>query len=163
MTADHWIAHLQLAPHPEGGYFRRSYTAEPIVPAAALPHHAGSRPIATAIYYLLKSDQCSRLHRLKSDELWHFYAGSPLTVHVFDPHGEYLMQRLGPDPSAGQQFQIAIRAGCWFGATVDHPASFSLIGCTVAPGFDFADFEWADRATLIRQYRQHTMIIELLT
>lgn len=160
MTADDWIAHLRLTPHPEGGYFRRSYTAELIL---TLLDRDGPRPVATAIYYLLKSGQCSRLHRLKADELWHFYAGSPLTVHTLDHRGEYTVQRLGPDPGAYQHFQFAIRAGCWFGATVDDPASFSLIGCTVAPGFDFADFELADRATLIGQYPQHVILIESLT
>ncbi|MCC8998552.1 MAG: cupin domain-containing protein [Candidatus Contendobacter sp.] len=160
MTADDWIAHLRLIPHPEGGYFRRSYTAELIL---TLLDRDGPRPVATAIYYLLKNGQRSRLHRLKADELWHFYAGSPLTVHILDHRGEYAVQRLGPDPGANQHFQFVIRAGCWFGAAVDDPASFSLIGCTVAPGFDFTDFELADRATLIGQYPQHVMLIESLT
>ena len=160
MTADGWIAHLQLAPHPEGGYFRPNYTAELTL---ALPDRNGPRPVATAIYYLLKSGQRSRLHRLKSDELWHFYAGSPLIVHVLDHQGEYVPLRLGPDPAVGQHFQLAIRAGCWFGAAVAGPAGFSLIGCTVAPGFDFADFELADRATLTRQHPQHAALIERFT
>lgn len=160
MTADDWIAHLQLAPHPEGGYFHRSYTAEQTL---TLPDRSGPRPITTAIYYLLKSGQRSRLHRLKSDELWHFYAGSPLSAHILDHCGKYVRQRLGPDPGASQQFQLTIRAGCWFGATVDDPSGFSLIGCTVAPGFDFADFDLADRATLIHQYPQYTRLIEVLT
>ena len=160
MTADDWIAHLHLAPHPEGGYFRRSYTAELIL---TLLDHDGPRPVATAIYYLLKGGQRSRLHRLKADELWHFYAGSPLTVHLLDREGEYTVQRLGPNPDAGQHFQFAIGAGCWFGATVDDSAGFSLIGCTVAPGFDFADFELAERMTLINQYPQYAMLIESLT
>ena len=77
MTADDWIAHLQLMPHPEGGYFRRTYTAEWSIPAEVLPNRGGARPVATAIDYLLKGSQRSRLHRLKSDELWHFHADSP--------------------------------------------------------------------------------------
>lgn len=160
MTADDWIAHLQLAPHPESGYFRRNYTAALVLD---LPDRNGPRPAATAIFYLLKGDQRSRLHRLKSDELWHFYTGSPLTVHRLDLHEGYVAAKLGCDPVAGQRFQIAVRAGCWFGATVDDPAGFSLLGCTVAPGFDFADFELADRATLLCQYPQHAKLIERLT
>lgn len=163
MTAADWIAHLQLDVHPEGGYFRRSYTAEGWL---ILPDRAGPRPVATAIYYLLKSGQRSRLHRLQSDELWHFYTGAPLTLHVLDPQGSHAAKHhLGPDLAAGQQFQRVIRAGCWFGATVDaaDPAAFSLIGCTVAPGFDFADFELADRVTLTRQYPHHAALIERLT
>lgn len=160
MNAEDWIAHLRLEPHPEGGYFRRSYTAELTL---TLPDRDGPRPVATAIDYLLKGGQRPRLHRLKSDELWHFYIGSPLTVHVLDSEGRYTAWRLGADPTVGQRFQLAIHAGCWFGATVDDPAGFSLSGCTVAPGFDFADFELADRATLVRQYPQHAEFIEQLT
>jgi predicted cupin superfamily sugar epimerase len=160
MTADDWIACLQLEPHPEGGYFRRSYTAELTL---VLPDRAGQRPVATAIYYLLKGGQRSRLHRLKSDELWHFYTGSPLTVHVLDGEGQCAARLLGNDPTLGQQFQLSTSAGCWFGATVDDPTGFSLVGCTVAPGFDFADFKLADRAALIRQYPQHAELIERLT
>ena len=157
MTAEDWIARLQLEPHPEGGYFRRSYTAGLTL---LLPDRAGPRPAATAIYYLLKSGQRSRLHRLKSDELWHFYTGSPLTVHVLDGEGQYAARSLGSDPTLGQQFQLSISAGCWFGATVDDPAGFSLVGCTVAPGFDFADFELANRSALVRQYPRYIGIIE---
>ena len=160
MTADDWIACLQLEPHPEGGYFRRSYTAELTL---VLPDRAGPRPVATAIYYLLKGGQRSRLHRLKSDELWHFYTGSPLTVHVLDGEGQCAARLLGNDPTLGQQFQLSTSAGCWFGATVDDPAGFSLVGCTVAPGFDFADFELADRVTLTRQYPHYAALIERLT
>lgn len=159
MTANDWIARLQLEPHPEGGYFRRSYTAESTL---TLSDRAGPRPVATAIYYLLKGGQRSRLHRLKSDELWHFYAGSPLTVHVFDGSGRYAAWRLGADPTLGQRFQLAVQAGCWFGATVDDPVGFGLVGCTVAPGFDFADFELADRVALARRYPQHAELIERL-
>ena len=161
MTAEDWIAHLCLEPHPEGGYFRRTYTADWILPN--LPDRAGSRPVATAIHYLLKSSQRSRLHRLKSDELWYFHAGSPLTVHIIEPAGSYVCWRLGPDPVADQQLQLAIRAGCWFGATVVDSAGFSLMSCSVAPGFDFADFELVDRATLTRQYPQYAPLIERLT
>lgn len=157
MTAEDWIARLQLEPHPEGGYFRRSYTAGLTL---LLPDRAGPRPAATAIYYLLRGGQRSRLHRLKSDELWHFYTGSPLTVHVLDGEGQYVARSLGSDPTLDQQFQLSVSAGCWFGATVDDPAGFSLVGCTVAPGFDFADFELANRSALVRQYPRYIGIIE---
>lgn len=160
MNADDWIAHLQLEDHPEGGYFRRSYTADLML---TLPDRAQSRPVATAIYYLLKGCQQSRLHRLQSDELWHFYAGSPLTLHVLDDQGIYIAQQLGSNPHANQHCQWAIRAGCWFGATVNDPDGFSLIGCTVAPGFDFDDFILADRVALICQYPRHAQLIERLT
>ncbi|HOB60822.1 MAG TPA: cupin domain-containing protein [Candidatus Competibacteraceae bacterium] len=162
-SAEDWIAYLQLEPHPEGGYFRRAYAAQLQLPAGALPDHGAERAVATAIYYLLPAGQRSRLHRLKSDELWHFYTGSPLTVQVLGASGECATWRLGPDPRVGQHFLLPIRAGCWFGATVDEPSGFSLIGCTVAPGFDFADFELADRDALLRQYPHYAKFIERLT
>jgi len=159
MTADDWIAHLRLAPHPEGGYFRRGYTAELTLD---LPDRSGPRPVATAIFYLLKGERPFRPSRKRGVDM----------VRGSGDHVERLLAaHLRPgsaavvapaDPAAGQHLQIAVRAGCWFGATVDDPAGFSLLGCTVAPGFDFADFELANRATLIHQYPQHAALIERL-
>jgi len=163
MNADGWIDHLRLAAHPEGGYFRRIYTAGWFIPADVLPDRGQSRPVATAIYYLLKGRQHSRLHRLKSDELWHFYLGSSLVIHVFDPDGGYRPWRLGAEPGDDQHLCVTVHAGCWFGATVADPDGFSLVGCTVAPGFDFADFELADRTALLNGYPRHTKLIEQLT
>lgn len=158
-----WIAHLQLTPHPEGGYFRRVYTAAHWLEPACLPAtYDGPRPLATAIYYLLPGDQVSRLHRLRADELWHFYHGSPLTVHQFDKRCGYQRLHLGQDATAEQTFMAMLPAGSWFGATVDQADGFSLIGCTVAPGFDFADFELADGADLSRDYPAQAALIERL-
>jgi predicted cupin superfamily sugar epimerase len=107
--------------------------------------------VATAIFYLLKGGQHSRLHRLKSDELWHFY-----TRFAADRPSFWTGGKATCGDEAGRRSRrrpasatFAVRAGCWFGATVDDPTGFSLVGCTVAPGFDFADFELANRATLI--------------
>ncbi|MCP5426595.1 MAG: cupin domain-containing protein [Gammaproteobacteria bacterium] len=160
-----WIDHLQLRPHPEGGYYRRIYTAADSLPASCLPgrYDSGTRPLATAIYYLLPGDHCSRLHRLKADEIWHFYYGAGLTVHIIDEDGDYRPARLGHDPHAGQSFQSVVRAGCWFGATVDDPDTFALLGCTVTPGFDFADFELGERSSLLRQHPRHEALIMRLT
>jgi predicted cupin superfamily sugar epimerase len=119
--------------------------------------------VATAIYYLLPGTQCSRLHRLKSDEIWHFYHGAPLTMHIIDEQGMYRPVRLGQDPRAGQNFHSVVRAGCWFGAALDDPHAFALLGCTVAPGFDFADFELGERAALLARYPQHAALITRLT
>lgn len=164
-SAAWWIDHLQLETHPEGGYFRRIYTAADELSAACLPErYAGdSRPAATAIYYLLPGSECSRLHRLKSDEIWHFFYGAGLTIHAIDESGDYRPVRLGADPHAGQTFHNVVRAGCWFGATVDDPNAFTLVSCIVVPGFDFADFELGKRATLIKHYPQHAELITRLT
>jgi predicted cupin superfamily sugar epimerase len=162
-TAQYWIARLRLEPHPEGGRYRRTFRAPLILPQAALPSFTGDRAASTAIYFLLADDQFSALHRLRSDEVWHFYAGSALIVHVIEPGGKYIELLLGSDPTSGEDFQAVVPAGCWFGSSLRQPNTWALVGCTVAPGFDFEDFEMAKRAELTAQYPQHRNIIERLT
>lgn len=164
LTADDCIRLLGLRPHPEGGWYRETYRSAESIPGAALPgRYAGERPFATAIYFLLTSDTFSALHRIRSDEQWHFYAGCALTVHVIEPSGAFRTLRLGPRLERGESFQGVVPAGCWFGATVDAPGGFALVGCTVAPGFDFADFEMGERAALLRRHPAHQALIERLT
>lgn len=161
-TAEDWIVHLQLLPHPEGGYFRETYrSSETIVPTAI--RYNGQRVASTAIYFLLRSNQISRLHRLRSDEVWHFYAGSSLTLHLLFESGKYERIRLGDAVANGEQLQAVVAAGCWFGATVNQPDSFTLVGCTVAPGFDFQDFEIGIQKELLKKFPQHRAVIEQLT
>lgn len=152
-----WIERLGLLPHPEGGYYRRVYTA-PVT--LELPH--GVRPAMTAIYYLLPAGARSRLHRLSADECWYFHQGAALTVHVLTAAGVYTPYRLGPDPLR-DTLQLTVPAGVWFGATVNSASGFALVGCTVTPGFDFADFELGQRRTLLAQYPQHAALICQLT
>ncbi len=159
-----WIKCLNLERHPEGGYFRESYRAAETIATEGLPaRFGGPRSCSTAIYFLLEGNDFSALHRIRSDELWHFYAGSALSVHVIYPQGHYRTLQLGGNWQKGQSFQATVPAGCWFGATVDEPGSFALVGCTVAPGFDFADFEMGERGALLERYPQHRGIIEKLT
>lgn len=149
--AETWIERLRLVPHKEGGYFREVYRSDEILPAGALPpRFSGSRALATAIYYLLPGGQVSFFHRLRSDEIWHFYVGSRLTLVVLGPTGELEEIQLGRDSSAGEMPMAVVRSGRWFGACVADRGSFSLVGCTLSPGFDFADFELADRDELLR-------------
>jgi hypothetical protein len=162
--ADYWIERLGLAEHPEGGYFRRTYRSNEEISLDGLPSRfSGPRAFSTSIYFLLKGGQFSALHRIKSDELWHFYAGSSLTIHAIDQVGGLTRMKLGSDLENGEAFQRLVAARCWFGATVDDPASYSLVGCTVAPGFDFQDFELGNRKALTDQYPQHRSVIERLT
>jgi len=142
---------LDLAPHPEGGYFRETYRATESIGAAALPLN-GARSISTAIYFLLEAGQCSHLHRIRSDEVWHFYAGDPLIVVEIDAAGSLKTTRLGGDLGAGGVYQHVVPAGVWFGAIPADGGRFSLVGCTVAPGFDFADLQLADREKLLAEY-----------
>jgi len=162
-TAQYWIDRLNLVPHPEGGYYRETYRSEFAIAREALPSQfAGPRPVSTAIYFLLEGEDFSAFHRLRSDELWHFYAGSPITVHVIEPEGSHSELQLGRDPDAGEVLQAVAKAGRWFASEVRDATSFTLAGCTVAPGFDFADFELGKRSDLIKLYPQHRALIERL-
>lgn len=113
--------------------------------------------------FLLPGGRVSARHRIKSDELWHFHAGSGLTLSVIHPSGRLEQVALGPDAERGERLQAVVPVGCWFGASVADRASYALVGCTVAPPFEFADFELGDRARLLAEYPQHGDLIERLT
>lgn len=163
-TARYWVEKLQLEPHPEGGYFRQTYRSEFILAREALPvGFGGARAASTAIYFLLEGKNFSAFHRLKSDEVWHFYAGEPLRVHVIDRVGKYFSIRLGSDLEAGEVPQAVVPAGCWFASHVADWRGFAVVGCTVAPGFDFEDFEMGKRAELVARYPEQREVIEGLT
>jgi uncharacterized protein len=163
-TAEGWIGALDLRPHPEGGWFREIYRSDERLERAALPaRYAGARAMSTSIYFLLKSGDVSRFHRLKSDEIWHFYEGSPIVVHILNPDGACDAVRLGRGGAAGEVFQAVVRAGFWFGAEVVETRSFGLVGCTIAPGFDFDDFELARRGDLMAAFPGHAGLITRLT
>ena len=163
-NAQYWIDHLGLSPHPEGGYYRVTYQSDLTIVQNALPSaFHGDRSASTAIYFLLAGRDFSAFHRIASDELWHFYAGSGLMVYVIDPEGNASQLHLGDDFEAGEVFQATVKAGCWFASRLKDAAGFALVGCTVAPGFDFADFELAKRSELVRAYPAHRELIEQLT
>lgn len=151
------IAALDLQPHPEGGWYRETYRA-----ALAVARGPDRCAASTAIYYLLEHGDRSRLHRIPSDEVWHHYAGAGLTIHVFAADG-YTALRLGSDLAAGERPQHWVRAGDWFGATVDEPGGWALVGCTVAPGFEFADLEFAAGAELSAAHPAHADLVARLT
>jgi predicted cupin superfamily sugar epimerase len=156
-TAD-LVRLLDLRPHPEGGFFRETYRAAETVAA-----FGGARSMSTAIYFLLPGGDVSRLHRIKSDEVWHFYAGAAVTLSMIHPEGRLTEVTLGARVEAGERFQAIVPAGCWYGAAVGDPRGYALLGGTVAPGFDFADFELGGRARLLADYPQHQALIERLT
>ena len=134
----HLIEQLQLSPHPEGGHFRETYRASQTVPTPR-----GPRPASTAILFLLQAGERSHWHRLHSDEAWHFHAGGRLLVHEISPSGIAQTTHLGIEISRGEHPQHVVPAGHWFTAEPSSDNAWSLVSCTVAPGFDFADFELA--------------------
>ena len=163
-TSREIIKKLNLQPHPEGGYFSEIYRSNEIIDEHSLPErYEGNRTFSTSIYFLLGGGQKSHLHKLKSDETWHFYIGSPILIHTIDEDGAYKIYRLGNKLDEGESLQITIPRGVWFGAEVVDKSLFSLIGCTVAPGFEFTDFELGEREDLLLKFPAHAKIIELLT
>jgi len=164
MTAEDWIGLLELRPHPEGGHFREVYRSTEQIAAACLPERfGGPRCFSTAIYYLLRSGEFSAFHTVQQDEVWHHYDGSSLTIHIVLPTGDYRRQRIGKSNDPDVSPLAVVPGGLLFAASVDDPAGFTLAGCTVAPGFDFADFHMPARAELVARHPHHARLIEQYT
>jgi len=163
VTAQQLIQRYKLQPHPEGGWYKETYKSHEYIPATALPgRFSGSRSFSTAIYFLLEQNNFSGFHRIRSDECWHFYAGDPLLIYVIQQNGMLDIIQLGSDISNGQLFQYVVPANCWFASKPAADSIFSFVGCTVSPGFDFADFELADADALTILYPLHEIVIREL-
>jgi uncharacterized protein len=162
MTAQYYIEHLNLQPHPEGGHYKETYRSAGNIIANCLPKDIGdNRSYSTAIYFLLQQGDFSAFHRIKSDECWHFYDGGTLLIHILHANGDYTCTRLGKNIHEGEVFQYVVPSGAWFAS---EPASFfTLVGCTVAPGFDFADFEMAKKEDLLQEFPKHKELINRLS
>ncbi|MBV6303427.1 cupin domain-containing protein [Candidimonas humi] len=154
------IRRLGLQPHPEGGHYRETYrSAQQVLRTAAGP----ARSAGTAIYYLLHAGAYSAWHRIASDEIWHFHAGCDLHVHVLRAGAGLASHRLGDalrDPAAS--YQVVVPAGSWFAAELLEPQGYALVGCTVAPGFEFSEFELAEVAALLADHPDHADLIRRL-
>jgi predicted cupin superfamily sugar epimerase len=157
MSAQPIIHHLHLLPHPEGGYYRETYRA-----ASTLATPDGQRNVSTAIYYLLENDDKSRFHRIKSDELWFFHQGQPVEIMLL-VEGQLSRMMLGSDFASGAVPQAVVPANTWFAAHLPQGTGYALVSCTVAPGFDFLDFELADRATLTREFPHLAEVVTQFT
>ncbi|MBM7662055.1 putative cupin superfamily sugar epimerase [Bacillus mesophilus] len=154
---DYWIEHLELQPHPEGGFYKATFTS-----IDELSVSDKKRKLYTSIYFLLRSEDISHFHRLTSDELWYFHGGSSLTIHTIDEQGEYKQIKLGLNLEAGEVPQALVRKNTIFGSSVVDENTFSLVGCMVSPGFDFEDFELFNQEQLLKEYPQHEEIIRLM-
>ncbi|NIG53764.1 cupin domain-containing protein [Chitinophaga sp. Cy-1792] len=163
-SANWWREKLQLQSHVEGGAFRETYRSEWMLDMTTLPAGiTGNRNASTCIYFLLEHGEFSAFHRIAADEIWHFYDGQTLTIYEIEPGGNLLTHKLGRDFDKGERLQVIITAGNWFASRTEVAGGFSLTGCTVAPGFDFADFELAEKAPLQAAYPQHAQLIDELT
>ena len=155
------ISQYQLLPHPEGGYYKETYRSAENIPHAALPERfSGDRSYGTAIYFLLLKDLFSAFHSIQSDECWHFYEGDSLNIHVLHINGNYELIRLGRNNVEGEVYQAIVPAGAWFAS--ESTGEYSFVGCTVAPGFEFADFKLANAAELKANYPEFEALIERL-
>ncbi|PZR24663.1 MAG: hypothetical protein DI535_21280 [Citrobacter freundii] len=162
-SAQTWIKHLQLNQHVEGGWYSEVYRSTLTIPQQALqPDFPGDRSASTHIYFLLEKNNFSAFHRIKSDEIWHFYNGDPLIIYEIDQQGKLTEHLLGQDPIAGQSLCCVIKAGNWFASKVADGGDYGLAGCTVAPGFDFVDFELAEKEKLSQLFPEHAGLIHSL-
>lgn len=145
------VAALDLQPHPEGGYYREVFRSD-----LGVPFRGDTRSAGTSIYYLLAQGAWSAWHRIDADETWYFHAGGPLALHVLSPDGGLVTHRLGdPLRHPGAVFQAVVPAGRWFAAELIHPEAFALVGCAVAPGFEFSGFRLAGAADMAPAMRRH--------
>ncbi|WP_299606820.1 cupin domain-containing protein [uncultured Aquimarina sp.] len=158
------VAKLDMKPHPEGGFYKETYRSDGVIPKNALEDKfSGARNYCTGIYFLLTSENFSAFHRIQQDEMWHFYGGSSLYVHVIDANGLYTCHAVGMNLDEGEKPQLVVPAGCWFASSVKENNHYSFVGCTVSPGFDFEDFELAERNKLIQEFPAHKETITRYT
>ena len=150
------INHFDMLPHPEGGFYKETYRSSELC-------LNGTRYIKTVIYFLLRSEDVSHFHRIKSDEMWYYHSGSPLIVHSIDDQGIYKVQKVGINFSEGEIPQYLVPKNTIFGSTVLEKDSYSLVSCSVSPGFDFEDFELFKQSDLLEQFPLHHKIISKLT
>jgi len=163
-NAEHYRQQLKLLPHPEGGYYKEVYRSELILLPKSLPaEFGGKRHICTSIYFLIEKDNFSAFHRIKSNETWHFYDGSGLEVIEIQANGALKKTVVGRNLPQGDLLQYTVKANTWFASRVKAGGDYSLVGCTVSPGFDFEDFEMAQRNNLLEKYPQHITEIRALT
>ncbi len=154
---NYWVDKLQLLAHPEGGFYKETYRSAIEVDSFEMKE---KRNLSTAIYFLITAGNFSAFHSIKSDEMWHYYEGDSLLVHIIHPNGQYELLKIGLDLEKGEQPQGVVPAGAWFASETN--GDYSLVGCTVAPGFDFEDFELAKETELSELFPLHQNIIKRL-
>lgn len=157
-TADYFIQKLDMTPHIEGGYYKECLLSTDPVQREDI----SSKTLWSSIYFLLQTGEVSHFHRLKSDEIWYFHSGMPLTIYMISPEGELICKQLGLNISKGESPQVLVPKGYIFGSALNEDG-YSLVGCMVAPSFSYEDFELFERIELLEQYPQHEDVIKKLT
>ena len=156
-NAQYWIERLELVRHMEGGFYRQIYASK-----KQCQEH-GNRNLATCIFYLLDGNDFSAFHKINGDEIWHFLIGSSLTIYIFNEKDSKLkIVKLGKDLDKGENLQVIINEGNWFAAEVNDKSAFTLVGCTVIPGFEFKNFKLAEKKSLLLKFPSYKRIIEKL-
>jgi uncharacterized protein len=158
-NAEYWINSLGLNPHPEGGFYKSTFASDVTISCVENIREDNQRKLFTSIFFLLRSNDISHFHRLKSDELWYYHGGSSLTIHVIDESGEYKEMKLGLNLEKGEVPQVLVSKNTIFGSSLMEEDTFSLVGCMVSPGFEFEDFELFSQDELLEMYPQHVEII----
>ncbi len=158
--AEFWIENLKMKPHPEGGFWSPAFRSKEVFKKESLPKRFNSdRNFYSSIYFLLRGNEFSALHRLSTDELWHFCAGCSLSLYTINPNGFVTVRQLGNDPELQESFQFPVPAGNWMGAKPTMKDEYSLVICTLAPAFEEQDLEMGDRDELIKKFPQHEKLI----
>lgn len=164
MNAKEIITHFNLSAHPEGGYFKEVYRSKgQILEQNLAEYFEGNRNYCTSIYFLLTSDKFSAFHKISQDEIWHFYKGTSLKLHLISPEGTYSFVMIGDNFKNNEVFQFTVPAHYYFAAEVSQKDTFSFVGCTVSPGFDFRDFVLPSCDELSKAFPNHSKIINALT
>ena len=162
-TADYFIENLNMIAHPEGGYYKEIYKSEENITSKELKaDFEGSRILWSSIYFLLRDGEVSNFHRLKSDEMWYYHSGSPLTIYMISPEGKLTTEQLGLNIENGEKPQVLVPKDYIFGSAMNNKG-YALVGCMVSPGFEFRDFELFKRSFLLELYPEHEEIICKLT
>ena len=162
-TADYFVKNLEMIAHPEGGFYKEIFaSAENISDEDLNVEFEGSRILWTSIYFLLRDGEVSNFHRLKSDEMWYYHSGSPLTIYMISPEGELTSEQLGLNIEKGEKPQVLVPKDYIFGSAMNNEG-YALVGCMVSPGFEFRDFELFKRSFLLEKYPQYENAIIKLT
>ncbi|APR00311.1 cupin domain-containing protein [Clostridium botulinum] len=160
--ANYFIEKLDMIAHPEGGYYKESFISAENITDSDSTTFEDKRILWTSIYFLLRNGEVSNFHRLKSDEMWYYHSGSPLTIYMITPKGELITEQLGLDIEKGEKPQVLVPKNYIFGSAMNNKG-YALVGCMVSPGFEFRDFELFERDTLLNLYPKYKETIEKLT